>query len=261
MAADPAFAQEVRLRRIEWESLELLAEKNLRAQIRQSVAEHQPENKPPFFRKWRLPLAALALLTTAVVLFFLNRTPITQAPKQAPATLPQKDSIPTPPDTTTVRQPDSPAIKPPAAPLKKKEPAYQAIALAAYTTPESLAEVRGSVEPGDTLSLAQEAFARKDYRQVINLLASLPENSRQEAVQIRAHAYFILGNYASSGNDFAALIKGGLYRRDAEWFGLLSGLAGQVGDKKDLMAQLDKIRSDEKHPWQKEAGDLWEKLN
>ena len=62
MQDDPALAEAVKLQRMEWEAAELLAEKKLRAQIRQAMEEQLPANPPSFFKKWGLPIALLALL-------------------------------------------------------------------------------------------------------------------------------------------------------------------------------------------------------
>jgi hypothetical protein len=108
--------------------------------------------------------------------------------------------------------------------------------------------------------MANKAFTEKNYRRVLQLLATLPADERQEALAIRAHAQFGAGRYADAARDFAELEKGGIYRREAQWFGVLAQMAAPGSDKGLWMKELESIRKDVSHPYQKEANILWNRL-
>jgi hypothetical protein len=125
--------------------------------------------------------------------------------------------------------------------------------------PESLSGLRG--QDGDAVSQAGTAFLDKKYRQVVQLLTPLPDDLQQEALALRAHAKFLAKEYKAAADDFAELEAGGIYRRDAEWFGLLAKMATGNFGKKELRKQLDAIRSNEKHPHKAAADALNEKAS
>lgn len=145
----------------------------------------------------------------------------------------------------------------------KKQPNLRQIALANYRVPDGLSGIRGASDK-DTLTLATKAFFEKNYGRVLFLLSNLPENDGQEALSLRAHANFGAGNFASAARDFEGLELGGIYRREAEWFGILSQLASPEArpgsDKNLLKNDLEKIRQMSNHPFQKEAEKLWGEL-
>lgn len=126
------------------------------------------------------------------------------------------------------------------------------IILASYKVPNGLSGIRGADE-GDALSLAAEAFSRKNYTRTLQLLKHLPDNDRQEALSLRAHAHFGVGNFAVAARDFSELEKGGIYRREAQWFGVLASLASSQKDKAVALKALAAISQDDKHPYQAEA--------
>ena len=131
--------------------------------------------------------------------------------------------------------------------------------MASYRVPNSLTQTRGA-DAGDTLGLAYTAFEQKKYARVQQLLAALPENDPQEALSLRAHAKFAIGQYAAARQDFKDLEAGGIYRREAQWFGMLAEMTLSGADKSTWTNTLQRIRKDPKHPYQKEAEALWKKV-
>ncbi len=248
LASDAALAAAVRAQRVEWEAQEMLAENVLRAQIRQAFVEQPPQTQHWFLKNWKWTVLTLLFLGLAGVLFFQKRPATTEAPTEI---IPSSTF---PMDTVPAR--DSIAPKP-EKPDGQKSPTLDTrkYAVAAYRVPDGLTTMRGA-ETEDTLALANKAFSDKNYRRVLQLLATLPADEPQEALALRAHAQFGAGRYADAARDFADLEKGGIYRREAQWFGVLAQIATPGSDKKLWMKRLDEISQDARHPFQKEAGAL-----
>jgi hypothetical protein len=256
MANDPALAAAVGSRRLEWEAQELLAEQQLRAQIRQAFAEQVPPS-PSGGRvmPWKWILLSLLLLLLAGGLFFLRKTTTTPAPEATPpVNVPTQSPAPVQENNDKQQQ----VAPPPIAGAQRPQSPRQ-MAMAAYRTPESLTQTRGA-DTGDTLRLAYTAFSQKKYRQVVQLLTVLPDSDPQEALSLRAHAHFAAGQYAAAAQDFKDLEVGGIYRREAQWFGVLAAMALSGADKSSWTNTLQRIRKDPKHPYQKAAEALWKKV-
>jgi hypothetical protein len=256
LAKDPALAAALQSRRVEWEAQELLAEQQLRAQIRQAFAESSPppQSSAGQVIPWKWILSSALLLLLAGGIFFWLKTP--PAPMATPPV-----NAPAPTQTPTPVQEDKKeekAVPPPPIAQAPKPPSVRQIAMAAYRTPDGLTQTRG--DAGDTLALAFTAFSQKKYRQVVQLLAILPENDQQEALSLRAHANFGAGRFVAASQDFNDLVKGGIYRREAEWFGVLAAMASSGADKNTWMATLQRIRSTANHPYQADAEVLGKKL-
>lgn len=251
MKTDAALTAAVQAHRAEWEMQEIMAENLLRAQIRQTFTDQPPPDaKHWLLKNWAWTALTLLFLGIAGVLFF-QKTPSESLPEiTPPATLPA-DTVPA--RDTFAPKPNVPEVQPPQ-PLDPRK-----YAMAAYRFPDELTTTRGE-ETEDTLALANKAFIEKNFRRVLQLLATLPEEERQEALAIRAHAQFGAGRYADAARDFAELEKGGIYRREAQWFGLLAQMAAPGNDKRLWMKKLDEIRKDARHPYQKAAEGLWREI-
>lgn len=252
MRADEDLAAAVRAQRTEWEMQELLAENLLRAQIKERMAGQPdtPEGKGNWTKYWKYGLLVLLLLG-ALVFFVFNRSG-----EQIPAVEQQPEQEMPAPKTTPAPAPENaaPKTQKPVAD-DKKQPDLRQLAMASYRVPEGISGIRGLAE-NDTLTLAAQAFEAKNYNRVLLLLSKLPENDRQEALSLRAHAQFGAKNFAAAAREFSELEAGGIYRREAQWFGLLSRMAAPGADKSALKKELEVIRQTANHPYQKEAGTL-----
>ena len=256
MRDDEALKAAVATHRTEWEMQELMAENLLRSQIRQ---QFETNGTPPgggqhwWTKNWKYILTAMIILIVAVygILQTSKKTPETPAENQ-----PQNSPV----DTTTSAQVPI-AQTPEAVPVEDapKTPDRRQLAMASYRIPESLSGVRGQSDE-DTLALATKAFFDKKYRMVVRLLTNLPEAETQDALSLRAHAYLNAGNYTAASRDFLALEKGGIYRREAEWYGLLARMAMPNVDQKVVALELDKIRRQPNHPFAGDAEKLWRAL-
>lgn len=253
MRDDEALQAAVATHRAEWEMQELMAENLLRSQIREqfeTLGAPPGEGQSWWAKNWKYILTAMVVLIVAVygILQTSKKTPETPA-----HILPQGSPV----DTT-------PSVQVPIAQTPEKIPVEDApkaqdrrqLAMSSYRIPESLSGVRGQADE-DTLALASKAFFDKKYRMVLRLLTNLPEGETQDALSLRAHAYFNSGNYAAASRDFLALEKGGIYRREAEWFGLLARMAMPNPDQKTIRLELDKIRRQPNHPFARDAEKLW----
>ena len=254
MRADEELAAAVRAHRMEWEMQELFAENLLRAEIRQRFLEPEPDlppkNRSWLAKNWKYALPALLILGGAGFFIFKNTPAPTEAlPQNAPApTAPASDTPqPAPSEKPIAQQP----VPDPSATDSRR------LALAAYRVPDGLSGVRGTAGDTDTLTLASKAFSQKNYRRALLLLSKLPDSDQQEALSLRAHAHFGAGDFAAASRDFSDLEKGGIYRREAQWFGLLARMAAPGTDKKVWLKQLDSIQKQPAHPYQREAKQLW----
>ncbi len=250
MKTDAALAAAVQAHRVEWEAQEMLAENVLRAQIRQAFAEKPPRTQHWLLKNWQWTALTLLFLGIAGVLFFQKTPPEALPGNTTPSSLPT-DTVPA--RDTLAPKPNVPELQPPQ-PLDPRK-----YAMAAYRLPDELTTTRGE-DTEDTLAQANKAFIEKNYRRVLQLLATLPEDERQEALVIRAHAQFGAGRYADAARDFADLEKGGIYRREAQWFGVLAQMAAKGSDQKLWMKELEKIRKESGHPYRKQAEGLWGKI-
>lgn len=259
MRADPGLAQAVREHRTAWEVGELLAEERLREQIRARLpTAPSPPEEPTRLksRKYALPALLLCLLGAAV--FFMLKNKQDTAPHEpaqnlpAPQNSPEKTPSEAQPPSPETQQPET-APKP-SAPIAQapKQPVLRTLALANYRVPDGLSGIRGT-DDGDLLSRAAQAFFEKKYTRTLDLLKNLPENDRQEALSLRAHAHFGAAHFAAAAHDFSDLEKGGVYRREAQWFGVLARLAANPTDGAAALRDLEAIVRDSTHPYQRPA--------
>ncbi len=256
MREDEGLYAAVTTHRAEWEMQELMAENLLRSQIREQFEINgAPPGKAQYWvvKNWKYILTAMSVLFIAVycILYVLKKSPGTPGQN-----LRQDSPVDTVP-STSVPMAQHPQKIP--AENTPKTPDRRQLAMASYRVPESLSGVRGQTNE-DTLVLAKSAFFDKKYQTAFRLLTNLPENETQDALSLRAHAYFNAGNYAAASRDFSALEKGGIYRREAEWFGLLARLAMPNSDIKAMALDLDKIRRQPNHPFAGDAEKLWRAL-
>lgn len=254
---DEALAAAVATHRTEWEMQELMAEDLLRSQIRQ---QFETLGAPPgggglnwCTKNWKYILTAMIVLIVAVygILQTSKKTPETPTqilPQNSPV-----DTTPSAPVPIAQTPQELPAENAPNAPGRRQ------LAMASYRIPESLSGVRGQNDE-DTLALATKAFFEKKYRMVVSLLTKLPENETQDALSLRAHAYFNAGNFTAASRDFSTLEKGGIYQREAEWYGLLARVAMPKTDQKTISLEVDKIRRQPNHPFAGDAEMLWRAL-
>lgn len=266
----PIFAEEVRKQKTEWEMQELMAENLLRKQI-----EAKYENLPQVIEKpksnYKLIGIILSLLILGGLVYFLIKPPNKQ-PEIVPES--QESEINEPEQTQPIITPNIEEsdrieeVEPTLSPSKEViqyavenvKPNLRSLAISLYAIPAGLIGTRGEDEE-DVLSKATGAFELTNYQEVLDLLTNLPEDENQEALLLRAHANFNLDLYEAASLDFKALEDGGIYRREAQWFGLLSEMAIDKESNEIWEPKLLQILETPTHQYIEQARTLQSSLN
>lgn len=263
MASEPDLEQKVHLRRIEWELEELLAEKVLRQQLGEEFEKHDHGQNIRKRNLW--VVIGLAIISALVWLVYFVVNKPTATSKQnievdfeeivpeiiSPMAIDTSEDISTDtliPQTKTIEY----------AQIDRKAQIGE-MALASYTSPEGIIETRSELDENTTLAL--EAYKQKNYLKVIQLLKSISEDDEAELWSLRAHANFGAKKYQSANNDFNTLALGGIYKKEAEWFGLLSGMAAGTVSERSIKNKLKQMLTDQNHPYKKEAANLLKNLD
>lgn len=228
-----------------------------------------PENRPPTGsghlktgsnRRYWFLAAALLLAAVAVSVWKYNRTQ--PAPPVANDPQPPVQQEPAPPVNrdTTVK---TPPVRPQAqnAP-EKPNPKYIAMAKSNYGAAPDFSNLRKGtgntpVDSLPALQQAERAFADKQYKKVVQLLAKPGSGVLESATYLRGHAYFNSGNYAAAAKDFSVVAD--MQKQDADdagWYLLLSNLALYGPGNETVRRQLDAIAGDSGHPHVAEAKKL-----
>lgn len=255
LKTDTELAQSVARHRAMMQRLEAL---RLRKKV-VSALEFEPK-KPFLLGKKRLPgLLALLIVLLAAAFYFFGK----------PAAKPSIKSENLPQDTLV-----TPAVRPPAevpVPIaeKPKEPSVekpQLIAVArafheppAQTFVRDAAQQAGDPAPKTSLEKAAESFTDQKFRLAANLLGD--ENlvvQDEEARYIRAHARFMIGQFAGAASDFDALINSFQFKYEARWNFLLCQIA--LGKTKKAKALLAEIVAEDDFPFRSKALELSKRL-
>ncbi len=270
---NPVLATETAVFKTEWEIREMLIENQLRNDIDAIYAQYQPQSvaaeKPRKKNLWWLALfIALGLVGTIYTLTLKDKVevqPENTNQQQGGYADGQIDETPTElPESTekegVTAEDEVPIEKtetstPAQTPVQKVKLDLSALALAAYESPEGLLASRGT-SSSENYDKAIDAFIARNYREAADLLKTLPEDEEQEALALRAHASFKSSDFTRAIQDFQALKDGGIYRRDAEWYGLLARMAVKQGSRDVWKTELEKMANNPSHPYNKKAGKL-----
>ena len=114
--------------------------------------------------------------------------------------------------------------------------------------------------PDDRLQKATKFYGNKQFSNVTQILKTLPEDGKTEALILRAHSYFQLGRYNNAVPDFQQLTDSFSYQQDAEWYLLLCYAAQLPESKKAFDALFQKV-TEPGHPFEKKARILMQKVN
>lgn len=270
---NPVLATETAVFKTEWEIREMLIENQLRNDIDAIYAQYQPQSvaaeKPRKKNLWWLVLIiALALVGTIYTLTLKDKVEnqpentnqqqegyadeqIDETPTELPEST-EKEGV-TVEDEVPIQKTET--STPAQTPVQKVKLDLSALALAAYESPEGLLASRGT-SSSENYDKAIDAFIARNYRDAADLLKTLPEDEEQEALALRAHASFKSSDFTRAIQDFQALKDGGIYRRDAEWYGLLARMAVKQGSRDVWKTELEKMANNPSHPYNKKAGKL-----
>ena len=261
LARHPEWQEELDLRRIEHEGMELLMEDKLRADMRRWDGEKTPPKNRQ--RRWRF-LAGTLLLCAAALVFFIKRT---SAPPAPPASQPTLDSLEKgtqPIDNQTL--PSGKAEQPPTAqndetpPTRNPQPATRKQILLAEKSVGDLDVSLGTRGSDDdkTLALADSldaALSAKDYRRLLQL-TERPTGAQAATLRyIRGWAFFKLRNFDEAEKTFEKLVSENNARLKvkAQRMLMYSLLAQFPKKEKALGKLLDEVLGTENHPFKTEA--------
>jgi hypothetical protein len=249
MLADESLATATAEHRTLWEAQELLAERQLRSQIRTAVADHERKTA----RTRMIFVAASILLFLGLAAAWVWLSPMRPSTPQVPPPVPQ--NIPASPQQAAPLDTPIASTQPPgrinAVPRK--------LALAAYKVREQAWGIRGGTS-SDTLDMAAKAFAARRYDDVLKLLKAPTGSLPQESLLLRAHAKFCKGYYEAASKDFVAVEAGGVFTADAQWYGCLAKMAISDAPEESWRKPLERLAKQPKHPFQKAAKALLSKL-
>lgn len=255
--ADPELAQALALQYAEWQIGELLLE----AQARAWISGHRPARRPvaAFWRNPRivrlLIAASVALAVAAIGWFSMpdrgrnSISPLSSqhsGPQSAPANQPADDSAPVPGQLPfTAKELPKPDRFLALARIELDEPALRILRGSASDSVQS------------AFRLAEQAYARGEYRQALELLAQTDSSQRQMAAFLSAHTLFRLGRLGAAARQFKYLIEiqSPQFRYDSEW-GLAMCYIAQKKDRTTAFGLLRQIADSPDHPYAERAMSL-----
>ena len=292
IASDPALAQEVKMHRFEHEAMNVLIAKKTKAKLTAWAEEERIQER----KKWWW-IGGLSMLLLISIIFIFSKMTTDPAPSientiqeqeetENTSTESPIDTIETPPLEPTDQSPNtnesSGVDEPPAKkPTKQRAIAEennrsqdksainssntnnQQLALASYND-SSLPNVTLGILRSETNenAKAEEAYKAGEFEQTIQLLED--ESNKSPLIhQMLGHAYFQMGAYEKSATAFEAITNGNdpAFARKVEFYLLLSYLAQGMEESEEFTGLLDKLMDSERHPNNKDATKLSEKLN
>ena len=257
---DAELAQEVELRRLEFEVAEGLVAQRIRDQLRRLRTEPPLGGPPQPIQKERFSIpkwAIAAMLVIVAIGVYWWAMPLTSsAPPLTPSVtpVPPPDSAARPPqaDNTPVPQPSTPP-----AGAKTEAARHLALATQLYRDPD-FQTLRGAAPgAGDPFEAAFLSWEKQDWAAVLTALRNVAANDPQHirAQAFRAHAQFKLKRFGSAAQTFAAVSDSRTqpWAEEADWYVLLALLADGQAETPGFQTRLGKVLSDAGHPYFAEA--------
>lgn len=270
IANDPELAQEIELRRLEFEVSEALIAQNIRDQIHRL---RTPEAAPPtpvsgFKFRGLLWMIAGLLSIAAISIYWCNR-PITQiVPALEPSTPPGQDQKPPVLQGDPVpqaNQDQNPSDPKPVVKTPTSNPASRQLAIATelYVKPDLT--LRGaSPVAGDAYELAFTAFENEEYKAAIDALQNFPATDPRwmRALTLRAHAQYNLKRFAQASQTFSTISDSKIlpWSEEADWYVLLALLADGKANTAAFRSRLETLNAVEGHPYADEGQDVKRRL-
>lgn len=248
---DPALAEALALRQMEFDVAEALIAQDIRAQMaalraQETPTDHTPKSGAGGRMRW---IALGGLLGLAALFYWLNdRQPADTGPVLPEPVVPTPQNPPV--DTPRTIPPPLQPANPPA----QSSPSGRLQAMRLYQRPD-MGLLRGNDAGGDPLAAAVTAWDSNNYVRVIalcnNISADNPSYWRAQYMQ--AHAAFNLKRFEAAGRLFAAISAAKVmpWAEEADWYYLLSLLAADKRYSPAFEQQLKKIERDSGHPYHK----------
>jgi len=258
---DAALAQEVELRRLEFEVSEALIAQSIREQMhRLRAGPSPPTDTPQPVQKEKLRFAlwaaAAMLCIAAIGVYGWFKRPVATAPVQSAPVQPPPDSALRLPqagnDPAPKPQEDAPVSSP-----KTESPRYLALATQLYRDPDFETLRGASPDAGDPFESALSFWKKHDWVGVLSALngvsASDPQFVRAQA--FRGHAQFKLKRYDQAVEMFKSVSSSRVqpWAEEADWYLLLAQMAEGKANSPDFQKGLQKLLSDAGHPYFGEA--------
>lgn len=275
MLENPDLARELALRRLEFDVSEALIAQNIRGQLarlRMPPSPEPPPDPPAYKYKFRPLFWMIALMLTVAAIggYWWSRQPTRMIPnqEQAPSLVPEltppvlKDVPPTRANQDTT-PPDRKVT--PGSPENKPVRPLLAMATELYQRPD-MQTLRGTAPvAGDAYELALSAWEKQDYTAVVTALQNISSDDPKwmRALTLRAHAQFNLKRFAQACESFATIADSKImpWSEEAEWYVLLASLAEGKAETANFRARLEKLLSDQGHPYVEQAKDLKGRLS
>ncbi len=258
---DAELAQEVELRRLEFEVSEALIAQRIRDQmqrLRTDPPPDEPQNvrgQKTRARRFSIPKWAIAamLIIAAMGVYWWAMRPIYPVPPASQPTMPVPSVDTTPPSP----QANTTSPQPPTQTIPNTKPAHHlAVALSSYRDPD-FETLRGAATPDDPFEAALSAWQKKDWTAVLFALRDVSTNDPQliRAQMFRGHAQFKLKQFKQAAQTFAAVSDSRIqpWAEEADWYLLLALLAADQAETAGFQIRLSKVLSDAGHPYFAEA--------
>jgi hypothetical protein len=263
-------AQEVRLRRLEFDITESLIAADIRTQLaqlrKQAGGDTTTPVSPANVRKRAITIGLLMLII-GLLIWGMFRLTNPKAPEPT-SPLPQQQHIP-----TNTFDPQKPAKQEDAIPTNQVNKAAPpmasnfskrlALAATAYSRPD-FEQVRGSATAPDSFDIILDAWHKNDYRTVEKAVSKIGTDSPLyiKSRYILAHALYLSGNYGRAATVFgqAADSKMMPYAEEADWYVILALLSETTDNKNALHQRMERILKTPDHTYFKECKQLSEKL-
>jgi tetratricopeptide (TPR) repeat protein len=253
IAQNERLAQEVAIRKMEFEVSEAIIAGDIRAHFTQLRDNLAPQEQPnPLSKKWWW-LLLVAVVVTSCIAWFLWPTPLNPPVEQnLPMIL--NDSIAA--VDTTDKLPRIQTSSP--AQLTQN---FRALAQAAYSDPDlstlRTATLRNSSSKKDQI---KAAWDNQDFKTVINILEETNKNE-PDYIQSRyfiAHALYKLGKYKDAADMFGTVSNSKLLpsSEEADWFVLVAILVAQPFDQQAFKQREKVILNDPQHPYYNQLAKL-----
>jgi hypothetical protein len=259
-------AQEVGLRRLEFEVSESLIARDIRAQLAQLRQQTPaPAAAPATGNNRKKILITLFVLALAGLLAW-SISRVSQRPSPPP--VPPPSTIPPAPnDTLPAIQPtDAPQANTapaPTPPVASDYPKRLALATSVYSRPD-FEQVRGSAAAPDSFDMVLDAWHKTDYTTVQKAAAKISAQSPMyiKSRYIQAHAFFLSRDYRRAAEVFGQVADSSMlpYSEEADWYVILALLSQKNVDQQSLRQRMKRILESPNHTYFEGCKRLSEKL-
>ncbi|WP_020537950.1 hypothetical protein [Lewinella cohaerens] len=270
LASDPSLSEMVDMQRLEHESLELILEDKLRANMKGWQTEPPPPTSGGYRYLWLL--GGVLLIVGIAAYWRWSGDSLPTKIESVPQTPIEEPQLP-PPDLPIAQDP--PNLPPPSdreeEPEQKQSPdlskEYLAMATGAYEFPQEI-NLKASGEDNESvLDAGITAFKAGDYPVAITEFSQLKpdigEAYYERAQELLGHSYFQSGQYAAASEVFSTMAADQEFkevRQYGEWYSLLSLLPDHSKNKQQIASLLELITNDDRHNYHQQGIALESKL-